>query len=640
MKTLPTLQRNEFPMAIQRPRPGLLRPTTPPISLLAVALTVLVPACERSGPPGDEEGVIRRDSAGIEIVENRVPQHGQGRFWKIDPEPEIVIGGRGDGAGAGGDSGPLVWDVTGLARLDDGRVAVLSGGNRQLALFDASGRLVRTMGREGSGPGEFRSRPDDLQYFPPDTLVVWDSWFGPVVYFDAEGRLLRQRTLDLLRIMEGTGANAESPRVPLPDGSFVVLAAEEDPTFQPAPGSMFRLPPANAFRVDSGYAAFALGAWEGWEMWNPGPGVDALPFPYYYMLHSHIAGGGDPLLIYASEGDRDEIHQFAANGTLLRIIRRTTEPVPVTDRSREGWLRVAGAGDPEMRDPAILEAMSGRAFYPPVGALVVDTEGHLWVREWSRSESGMPDQWSVFGPDGRWLGVIPDAPPDIYPCMRLGSFRLGPPCWIGSDFFLTVRRDDLGVERVEGYRIRRETAGPSAGDSAAAADHAAAWFDRVPGDVFRDCDECPAMVVVPAGTFMMGTPDSMGFNRYDTDRPLHEVRLAAPFAVGRHEVTFAEWEYVRGSPGSWGALTGGWSGAAAGANRLRSVGQATAVGRRLGIGPALPGASGSPGASFRRRRGAWESLRADSAATPHAWVRLEGLCQISHCHGRAVTLWA
>ena len=459
-------------MAIERPGAELVRPTIAPLSLAAVALAALTLACEPSRPPADEADVIRRDSAGIEIVENRAPAHGPGRFWTIDPEPEIVIGGRGDASSGAGDSSPLVWEVTGLARLDDGRVAVLSGGNRQLALFDASGRLVRTMGREGSGPGEFRSRPDYLQYFPPDTLVVWDSWFGPVVYFDPEGRLLRQRTVDLLRVMESTGANAESSRIPLPDGSFVVEVFEEDPTFQPAPGAVFRLPPSDAFRVDSSYDAFALGTWKGmemWDRWDPELGMMVPGVSYYYRLESHIAGGGDPPVIYASEGDRNEIRQFAADGTLLRIIRRTTEPVPITDAARERWLQEIGERVPWIRDPDILEMMSGRAFYPSESALVVDTEGYLWVREWSRSESGRADQWSVFGPDGRWLGVIPDSPsePGGEYSRHPGHCRLwGSPCWIGSDFFLEVRRDDLGVERVEGYRIRREVAGTPVGGPA------------------------------------------------------------------------------------------------------------------------------------------------------------------------------
>ena len=83
-------------------------------------------------------------------------------------------------------------------------------------------------------------------------------------------------------------------------------------------------------------------------------------------------------------------------------------------------------------------------------------EGFLWVKEWSASESGIPDQWSVFSPDGRWLGVLPFPPdpgaPDYQMCGRDAT-----PCWVGRDYFLVVRRDALGVERVEGYRIRRRT---------------------------------------------------------------------------------------------------------------------------------------------------------------------------------------
>ena len=61
------------------------------------------------------------------------------------------------------------------------------------------------------------------------------------------------------------------------------------------------------------------------------------------------------------------------------------------------------------------------------------------------------------------------------------------------------------------------------------------------GDVFRDCDTCPEMVVVPAGTFMMGSPASEEARDGD-EGPMHQVTIAQPFAVGKYEVTFAEWE--------------------------------------------------------------------------------------------------
>ena len=64
------------------------------------------------------------------------------------------------------------------------------------------------------------------------------------------------------------------------------------------------------------------------------------------------------------------------------------------------------------------------------------------------------------------------------------------------------------------------------------------------GRRFRDCPECPEMVVVPAGSFMMGSPEEEeGGPRSDQrhERPQHRVDFAAPFAIGVFEVTYEQW---------------------------------------------------------------------------------------------------
>jgi formylglycine-generating enzyme required for sulfatase activity len=58
---------------------------------------------------------------------------------------------------------------------------------------------------------------------------------------------------------------------------------------------------------------------------------------------------------------------------------------------------------------------------------------------------------------------------------------------------------------------------------------------------FRDCPACPEMMVAPAGEFLMGAPDSE-LGRGKDEGPQRRVTIAQPFAVGKFEVTFAEWD--------------------------------------------------------------------------------------------------
>lgn len=300
--------------------------------------------------------------------------------------------------------------MTGLARLADGRVAVLSAGHNQLFVFEPSGVLSRTIGRRGRGPAEFE-RASRLQHLAPDTLVVWQSWMGAVSY-------------------------------------------RSDPNFTHSPGAVLRYPPIEFLRFDRTYAARSFGVWEGSQSWrSPSvPESGALPT---FAAGTQLAAGERSPWVYISDGDSNEIRQYSLDGTLVRIIRRTTDPVGVTEKAHMAWqrywersLRTGGDGS----SAGLFNDMPKPDHHPPVGPLAVDAEGHLWVREWSDRETGLPDQWSVFDADGRWLGVVPGQP-DLFLCNRLVSLGL---CWLGKEYFLTVSQDDYGVERVEGYRISRD----------------------------------------------------------------------------------------------------------------------------------------------------------------------------------------
>lgn len=57
-----------------------------------------------------------------------------------------------------------------------------------------------------------------------------------------------------------------------------------------------------------------------------------------------------------------------------------------------------------------------------------------------------------------------------------------------------------------------------------------------PLEVFQECGDCPQMVVVPAGSFVMGSPSSEQ-DRAAVEGPQHSVTIARQFALGRTHVT-------------------------------------------------------------------------------------------------------
>jgi formylglycine-generating enzyme required for sulfatase activity len=53
----------------------------------------------------------------------------------------------------------------------------------------------------------------------------------------------------------------------------------------------------------------------------------------------------------------------------------------------------------------------------------------------------------------------------------------------------------------------------------------------------RDCEDCPEMVSLPPGSFIMGER-----NGDPSERPAHQVTIRKPFAIGKYEVTVGQWK--------------------------------------------------------------------------------------------------
>ena len=93
---------------------------------------------------------------------------------------------------------------------------------------------------------------------------------------------------------------------------------------------------------------------------------------------------------------------------------------------------------------------------------------------------------------------------------------------------------------------------PSAKSAIPEAFERPAQAPMAPGTTFRDCPECPDLVVVPGGSFWMGSPAGMNAagaakapSGQPNEMPQHRVEVPA-FAMGKHEVTQQQWTAVMG----------------------------------------------------------------------------------------------
>jgi formylglycine-generating enzyme required for sulfatase activity len=79
-------------------------------------------------------------------------------------------------------------------------------------------------------------------------------------------------------------------------------------------------------------------------------------------------------------------------------------------------------------------------------------------------------------------------------------------------------------------------------------------------DVFRECDNCPEMVVIPPGSFVMGSA-LKETGRNDDEGPQHRVTVARPFAVAKYDVTVNDFAaFVADTGYDVGSYCYSWSG--------------------------------------------------------------------------------
>src|SRR5690606_11221448 len=288
------------------------------MNVLAMAAVAGLTACGGASGAGEWAGTVR-DSAGVAIVEN--PATGIWRpdeAWSVVEELRIGV--------AEGDPEYQFGNITGIDADSGGRIYVLDQQARQVRICDAPGTLLRTVGRGGSGPGEFSPAAGPLFVVRGDTVLVADVMLQRMNRFLAGGDEAGSFPLPMAEGIPVAWAMTPDGRVahqlrrfPFPGQPQPETSTEDPIVARGADGSSDTLaviPAGETFQMQGGAMQI--------RMFEPEPVWD-------------IAADGS-ILTAVNTDYRIEVR--GPDGTLVRVVRKPYERAPVTAADREAFIEL------------------------------------------------------------------------------------------------------------------------------------------------------------------------------------------------------------------------------------------------------------------------------------------------------------
>ena len=296
----------------------------------------------------------------------------------------------------------LLYEPSDFARAADGNYYVADSGNGRIAVFDPTGQYLRSIGREGQGPGEFSDSFElqapfdvEIQAFDSDAQRTQRFAFDGT-FIDSVAVLTEGRAESLVREPDGTlvFTRSESER----DGDLYLQAAiigvipsdADGPIAEVTTDSMVTY--VTSTLVTEEFAATVL-----------------MQVPF----------GGTPLAFRRGDGlvlvngESGQVEWRTEDGALQRRSLIERPPLPVTESMRQANAeeyqaareRLAGLGNeyPEPPEP----------WYPEVSGWWnrghLDDVGYLWLRDAAQAtlaREGEETRYEILSPDGEYLGHV------------------------------------------------------------------------------------------------------------------------------------------------------------------------------------------------------------------------------------------
>jgi len=356
--------------------------------LLAALLVLGGIGCSDRSPQSSTPGSVVRDSAGVTLVslQGPVQDYAQpyltlNRVFEVgNDDPDLIL-----------------FRVSGARFLASGGLAIANAGTPEVLVVGPDGALVTRIGREGEGPGEFRTITS-LHSPDGEEILAFDDRLGRLSVFDVSGQ-----TRATIRIADPNPISDLIPLVATEEGDLVAhygdnrvfggdgVRQDSTPVLRFSPGS-------------TGPDTLSVWPTKMWRFLAVGAGVSRTQVPFSPDLLS--AGRGHRMALATTHDPR--ISVFGPEGDLALVLTWDARVREVSSSDFEEWqarrLGVLPDAVPEATRQRLID-VDPYPTHPVLEGVFLDPEGGVWFAPSSLSTES-ERSWIRIGLDGQASGAV------------------------------------------------------------------------------------------------------------------------------------------------------------------------------------------------------------------------------------------
>jgi hypothetical protein len=321
---------------------------------------------------GLAEGQKVKTVDGVTVVSNgKKPNLVKGQPSKVILTEELSVGG-------GADPDQSFSQVSAFVVDDEGTLFALDFKDQKIKIFDRAGKYLRSIGKPGQGPGEL-GMASGIQITADNTLVIEDATNRRLAQFKTSGEFIKNistsNKLGLVGILlDGRGNVLGREMGVAEDNTKMFFEIKKfDPDLKPL------------FTLDKIEFPIPI----------PGSGnkMNILDLISVYQF-------GPEGNIYYGRNANYDIKIYSPEGKPLRSIQKDYDPVKVTQKDIDEMLEripnVAGGAN-------IKDMFSFPDYFPPFQNFLLDDQGRMYVRTYTKGKVKGEYVIDVFDPEGRFI---------------------------------------------------------------------------------------------------------------------------------------------------------------------------------------------------------------------------------------------